>query len=582
MRPSWINGYTRETLAQDAVAALVVTVMLIPQSLAYAMLAGVPPEMGLYASILPLVAYSLVGSSRTLSVGPVAVISLMTAASVRDAVATTGVNYLEATVALALLSGAILILMGALRLGVFTNLLSQPVVAGFITASSIIIIFSQLQHMTGVSAVGDNALLLARQLIQSAGETHFATLIVGVVVIAFLLWARSNLARVFQGFHIRPGLAVSLSRAAPIIAVIVAIAASGLIGLEARGVAVVGEVPSGLPSLSIPMMNLDLWRQLLVPALLLSLIGYVESVSVGKTLAAKRRQSIEPNRELFGLGAANVASALSSGIPVTGGFSRSAVNFEAGAQTQVASLLAAVGIAVAAVFLTPYLSLLPKAVLAATIIVAIIPLIDLRTPGLAWRYSKTDFVAISGTIVFTLLLGVEIGLVFGVVSSIVLHLYKTSRPHIAIVGAVPGTEHFRNVDRHEVVTSPRILTLRVDESLYFANAAYVENRIYGELSANTRIEHVVLMCPAINEIDLSALETLESLNETLKEQGIKFHMSEVKGPVMDCLGKTNFLDNMTGNVYLSQYRAMLDLDPGATGHLTAQTTIHASNEEVEP
>lgn len=571
-----LHGYSRETLAKDSVAAVVVTVMLIPQSLAYAMLAGAPPEMGLYASILPLVAYSLVGSSRTLSVGPVAVISLMTAAAVQGAVAATGASYPEAAVALALLCGIILILMGVLRLGVFTNLLSQPVVAGFITASSLIIILSQLKHVVGVSAEGDNARVLLVQLASSLEHIHAVTLLVGVVVMTYLLWARKYLAGVLESFGIKPGLAALFSRAAPILAVVVAIGASWLMGLEGKGVAVVGAVPSGLPTLSIPGVNLELWRELLVPALLLSLIGYVESVSVGKTLAAKRRQSVAPNRELFGLGAANLASAVSSGIPVTGGFSRSAVNFEAGAQTQVASLLAAAGIAIAAVFLTPFVSLLPKAILAATIIVAIYPLIDLRTPALAWRYSKTDFVAITGTILFTLLFGVELGLVFGVASSIVLHLYKTSRPHIAIVGEVPGTEHFRNVNRHAVVTNPRILTLRVDESLYFANASYVQNRIYCELSANAEIEHVVLMCPAINEIDLSALETLDAVNTTLSEQGIAFHLSEVKGPVMDCLRKTNFLNNLSGNVYLSQHQAILDL----AGASERSSNESKDNEEV--
>ncbi len=557
--PAWLSGYNTQTLSRDGIAAVVVTVMLIPQSLAYAMLAGVPPEMGLYASILPLVAYGLIGSSRTLSVGPVAVISLMTATAVEKAVAGTGASYVEAAVALTLLSGGMLLLMGMLRLGVFTNLLSQPVVAGFITASSIIIIISQVQHLLGVAASGDTAWSLLRGLGAGLSSMNLPTVIVGVAVVAYLAWAKSRLAGLLARLGVPAGAAGSLSRAAPILAVIVVIALSGVLDLQERGVALVGHIPAGLPALGLPAFNPELWRELLLPAFLLSVIGYVESVSIGKTLAARRRQSIAPNRELVGLGAANLASAFSSGIPVTGGFSRSAVNFDAGAETQMASLLAAFGILVAAVTLTPYLGLLPKAVLAATIIVAIAPLVDLRTPVLAWNYSKTDFVAIAGTIVVTLLEGVELGLMFGVASSVALHLYKTSKPHIAIVGQVPGTEHFRNVNRHEVLTDPGILTLRVDESLYFANAAYVENRIYTALAENPAIRHVILMCPAINEIDLSALEALSSINATLREQGVRFHLSEVKGPVMDCLKKSSFLENMTGNVYLSQHQAVTDL-----------------------
>lgn len=555
------TDYRLSTLAADGVAAVVVTVMLIPQSLAYAMLAGVPAQVGLYASILPLIAYALVGSSRTLSVGPVAIISIVTASAVGNAVAATGADYIDATVALAALSGAMLLAMGVLRLGALTNLISNPVVSGFITASSIIIILSQAQYLLGLEVASANPGVLLRELVRRAGETHLATVFVGVAVMAFLAWARQMLPGTLQRAGIARAAAVTLARAAPIIAVLAAIGASHVFGLDEKGVAVIGAVPGGLPVLDLPAFDPALWRELLVPALLLSLIGYVESVSVGKTLAAKRRQRIQPNRELVGLGTANLASALSGGMPVTGGFSRSAVNFDAGAQTQVASILAALGITAAAVFLTPYLTLLPKAVLAATIIVAIFPLIDLRSLHKAWRYSRGDFAAVAATILITLSSGVEYGLLCGVLVSVLLHLYKTSRPHIAIVGEVPGTEHFRNVERHEVITCPHILTLRVDESLYFANAAFVESRIYAELAKDERIEHVILMCPAVNEIDLSALEVLDLVNDTLDELGVKLHLSEVKGPVMDCLKQTEFLERLSGNVYLSQHQALLDLDP---------------------
>ena len=297
--------------------------------------------------------------------------------------------------------------------------------------------------------------------------------------------------------------------------------------------------------------------------MLIAIIGYVESVSVGKTLAAKRGERIDADQELIGLGAANVASAVSGGFPVTGGFSRSVVNFEAGAITPAASLFAALGIAIAAVFLTPLFSYLPKATLAAIIIVAVASLIDFSPLLRAWNYARTDFLAIATTVVLTLLMGVEVGVLCGVIASIGLHLYKTSKPHMAIVGEVPGTEHFRNVDRHAVVTHDNLVSLRVDESLYFANASCVEDTVYQLVADAPNVKHVVLMCPAVNAIDLSALEVLEAINQRLKEAGVSLHLSEVKGPVMDCLSRTDFLQKLSGEVFLSQHQAIQSL---GTGH----------------
>jgi SulP family sulfate permease len=318
----------------------------------------------------------------------------------------------------------------------------------------------------------------------------------------------------------------------------------------------VGDVPRGLPSLTIPVFRQELWLELLDSAVLISIIGYVESVSVGKTLAAKRRQRIDPNQELIGLGAANVASAVSGGFPVTGGFSRSVVNFDAGAVTPAASLFAAIGMTLAALLLTPLLYFLPKATLAAVIIVAVSSLIDFAHLTRAWRYSRTDFLAIAITITVTLLQGVELGVLCGVAVSLMLHLYETSRPHMAVVGEVPGTEHFRNIRRHNVITHEGIVSLRVDESLYFANATYIEDAIYGLIAEDPSVKHVVLMCTAVNAIDLSALEVLESVNERLQEAGVELHLSEVKGPVMDCLEKTDFLSKLGGEVFLSQHMAI--------------------------
>ena len=558
----WLRGYDKRLLTSDLLAAVIVTIMLIPQSLAYALLAGLPAEMGLYASILPLAAYAAFGTSRTLSVGPVAVVSLMTATAVGRIAETGSLGYASAAIAMAGLSGLMLIAMGLLRFGHLANLLSHPVVSGFITASGIIIALSQLRHILGIDAHGENLPTLLGSLFAHVGETNTITLITGVAALALLLWTRRGLGPLLQRLGMGKDTAGMVAKAGPVLAIVLTTLASVFFAFEDRGVALVGNVPQGLPAFGWPPMDLELWRELAVSALLISVIGFVESVSVGKTLAAKRRQRIDANQELIALGAANVTSAGSGGFPVTGGFSRSVVNFDAGAQTQLASVFTALGIALAALFLTPVLYYLPKATLAATIIVAVTSLIDGKILGLAWRYSRSDFIAVAATIVTTLVAGVELGVLAGIGVSIALHLHKTSRPHIAIVGEVPGTEHFRNIERHDVVTYPSIISMRIDESLYFANAGYMESAIYALVAeADERLEHFILQCTAVNEIDLSALEALESVMERLKEQGIALHLSEVKGPVMDALECSDFLQHLTGQVFLSQHQACEALKP---------------------
>ena len=552
----WAKGYNGGLLASDALAGVIVTIMLIPQSLAYALLAGLPAEMGLYASILPLVAYALLGTSRTLSVGPVAVASLMTAAAVRKVAATGTIGYATAAIAMAMLSGGMLLLMGCLRFGFLANFLSHPVVSGFITASGIIIGLSQLRHIFGVGGHGETLPQLLQGLAANLPDFNTVTLVTGVLATAFLFWARRDLKPLLQRLGMTDTAAGFLAKTGAVLVIIVTTLASYLGDFGSRGVALVGAVPSGLPVFTLPTFEAGLWSELAVSALLISIIGFVESVSVGKTLAAKRRQRIDPNQELLALGAANVASGVSGGFPVTGGFSRSVVNFDAGAQTQAASVIAAAGIALAALLLTPVLFFLPKATLAATIIVAVTSLIDFGVIKRAWQYSRSDFIAVVTTIGFTLLLGVELGVLAGIVASIGLHLYKTTRPHIAVVGAVAGTEHFRNVERHNVITHRNIISLRIDESLYFANASYLEDYVYGLVADIDGLEHVILQCTAVNEIDLSALEALEAINHRLREQGLSLNLSEVKGPVMDALQKSHFLRELSGQVFLTHHQAV--------------------------
>ncbi|PJA60937.1 MAG: sodium-independent anion transporter [Rhodobacterales bacterium CG_4_9_14_3_um_filter_71_31] len=557
----WGARYDRDTATSDAVAAVIVTIMLIPQSLAYAMLAGLPPEVGLYASIAPLILYAVFGTSRALAVGPVAVVSLMTAAAVGQVAAQGTPEYWGAAIALALMSGLMLTAMGLLRLGFMANFLSHPVISGFITASGIIIAASQLKHILGVKAGGHNLAEVLASLAQTIGDANPITAVIGVSVAAFLFWARKRLKPLLIAKGLRPRLADVIAKAGPVMAVAASTLAVWGLGLHERGVAIVGAIPSGLPPLALPSLDPALWSSLAVSALLISVVGFVESVSVAQTLAAKRRQRIVPDQELIGLGAANIGAAFTGGFPVTGGFARSVVNFDAGAETPAAGAFTAVGILLAALLLTPLLYFLPVATLAATIIVAVLSLVDLGSLRRTWAYSRPDFAAQLATIALTLGFGVEAGILAGVGLSIFLHLYTSSRPHVAVLGLVPGSEHFRNIRRHDVVTAPHVLMMRIDESLYFANARFLEDHVADAVAADPALRHVVLMCSAVNEIDASALESLEAIDQRLKAAGLRLHLSEVKGPVMDRLKRTDFLDHLSGDVFLTQYDAFHALAP---------------------
>ncbi|MDU8910026.1 sulfate permease [Aestuariicoccus sp. MJ-SS9] len=555
----WGREYDRSAFSDDLTAAVIVTIMLIPQSLAYALLAGLPPEAGIYASIVPIVLYAMFGTSRALAVGPVAVVSLLTASAIGQVAEQGTAGYAVAALTLAFLSGAFLLGLGLLRLGFLANFLSHPVIAGFITASGILIATSQLKHILGISAEGHTLIEMAGSLLTHLGQISVITLIIGVAATGFLFWVRKGLKPLLRNAGLSPKLADVATKAGPVAAVVVTTLSVWIFGLDGQGVKIVGEVPQSLPPFTMPGLSLDLIRQLAVPAIMISIIGFVESVSVAQTLAAKKRQSIDPDQELIGLGAANLGAAFTGGFPVTGGFSRSVVNFDAGARTPAAGVYTAAGLAIAAIGLTPLVYYLPKATLAATIIVAVVSLIDLSILKKTWTYSRSDFAAVLATIVLTLALGVETGVATGVLVSIGLHLYKTSRPHVAEVGLVPGTQHFRNINRHRVETDPELLMLRVDESLYFVNARFLQDLIQTRTSTDCKTRNVVLMCSAVNEIDFSALESLEAINTRLKEIGIGFHLSEVKGPVMDRLRKSHFLDELNGKVFLAQYDAWATL-----------------------
>ncbi|MDC9720095.1 MAG: sulfate permease [Gammaproteobacteria bacterium] len=554
----WLKTYNKGALQADAMAALIVTIMLIPQSLAYAMLAGLPPATGLYASIFPLIAYAFFGSSRTLAVGPVAVISLLSANAVGLAHISSGLDVLTLSMSLALLSGMLMLLMGLFKLGFIANLLGRPVVTGFITAAGILIALGQLKHILGIPLGGHNLPELAQGLQQFGTDIHLVTVVVGGTSIAFLWWARAPLTRLLSRFMSKTA-ASALSKMAPVSAVIISIVLVSSLGLDQQGVKVVGDIPSGLPTLAWPELSGLLVSTLMPSAIMISLIGYVESISVAQTLANKRRQQIDPNHELLGLGAANVASAASGGFAVTGGFSRSVVNFDAGAQTPMAGVFTAVGIALASLYLTPYLALLPKAVLGATIFVAVLTLIEPHEIKFTWRYSKHDFTAMMITIGMVLFVGVEAGVMAGVAATISLMLWRTSRPHTAVVGPIAGSEHFRNIDRHTVAQCEQVIALRIDESLFFGNVRYLDNQLNELLAQNPCIEHLILMASGINHIDSSAVESLLEFNQRLQDKGIKMHLSEVKGPVLDRLQRVQFSEQLSGKIYLSQHQAWQEL-----------------------
>ena len=560
--PEWLRDYRRDWLSGDLTAGLIVTVMLIPQSLAYAMLAGVPPEVGLYASILPLLAYALLGSSMTLAVGPVAVASLMTASSLAPLAAQGTPEYLALAIALALLSGVMLMVAGLLRLGFLAWFLSHPVISGFISGSAVLIAIGQLKYLLGIKFSSTGVLSTVEGLIKHLPETNTVTAGIGIAALVFLFFARARLAGMLKQLGVPPKAADLATKLAPMGAVIASTAVVAALRLDdSAQVSVVGQVPAGLPALSLSLPGWEALNALWVPALLISLVGFVESVSVAQSLAMKRGQRIQPDRELLGIGAANVASALSGGFPVTGGFARSVVNFSAGANTPAAGVISAVMMSVVLIGLTSWFHYLPHTVLSATIIVAVLGLIDTHTLKEAWHYDKADATALLLTFFGVIAFGVEEGIVIGVALSLAVLVWRSSHPHMAVVGRVPGTEHFRNVERHQVDTLPGLIALRIDESIYFANAQLLEEKIESLLLQQPGTRHLLLILSAVNQLDTTALGMLTELEKSLAARQITLHFAEIKGPVLDRLRDTPLGEQMKGRIYLSTHQAFLACAP---------------------
>ncbi len=558
----WGFNYRQADLAGDVIAGVISAIMLIPQSMAYALLAGLPAQVGLYASILPLMLYAILGSSRVLSVGPVAIVALLVANGLAPLATANTSEYVALALVLALLVGLIQVLMGVMRLGFFVNFLSHSVIAGFTTAAAVMIAVGQFKSLLGLKfATPDSFIELVKLTLEHLPETNVFSMVIGLGSLAALLLIKQLLAPLLQQWQVKSALIMPIVRSGPLFVVMLStVAVWGLQLHQVANVKIVGTIPTGLPPFVLPSFNLVTWRTLLPAAIVISLVGYVESIAVAKSLASQRRQKIDANQELIALGTAHLGAALTGGFPVAGGFSRSVVNFAAGANTGLASIITGLLIAIAVLFLTPLFYFLPQSALAATIVVAVIGLIEVKTLRHMWRYNIADALCFLVTFIAVLGLGIETGIIIGVAMSLALFLWRTSSPHIAVVGRVGDTEHFRNIQRHHVQTHPGIMALRVDGSLYFANTKYLEDYILKVIAEQPDIQHLVLVCSAINFIDASALDTLEGLIIDLHGAGVQLYLAEVKGPVFDRLQKIGFIDHLGGDqVFISTHQAMLHL-----------------------
>jgi len=545
--------------ADDLIAAIVVAVLLVPQCLAYALLAGLPPQMGIYASILPLFAYALIGRSRQLSVGPTAVVSIMTAAVVAGF---PEAQRPDIAIILAGMTGLILIGLGLIRGGIIINFVPRPVVSAYITGAALLIIVSQIKHILGVQGSGRTALSMLISLQEHIGQAERVTMLIGFGMIFTLVVNKKFMPRLLLRTGLKRSKARMGARFMPVVLVVAAIIISGLLQLEPRyGVAIVGEVPAGLPLPNIPDLSIGLIEMLMIPAIVVAVVAFVDSMSISQTLAAKSRERSAPNSELLGLGAANIAAALGGAYPVNGSLSRSAVNVAAGGRTRWVGVFTAAFMILAALFLTPYLRVLPLAVLAGLIIVACLSLLDFRQIWRTWRYSRADGLTALLTFLGVVFFGVQWGVLIGVVLAMALHIRMTLKPHMVEVGRIPGTEHYRDVARYNVETVENIVTLRMDESLYYANARYLEDKVALIVKDNPDMEHLILMCPAVNRIDASALDSLFVIMGRLKALEIKLHLSELHSSVKERLHRSNFIDRLTGEIFLSHHEAITALEP---------------------
>ncbi len=555
----WLKTYTRQDFNSDLFAGIITAILLVPQGIAYAILAGLPPQLGLYASILPPVLYALFGTSRTLSVGPVSIAAIMIASALNTPEISALGNLVQSALILSAESGLIMLLMALLRMGGLVNFISHPVLTGFTSGASLLIIGSQLPQLAGLKSPScgfDGACY--RDYLSGYNSS---TVIIGVAALVMLIAFGKPLTSLLKKAGLKLALVTAISKCGPLLTVLLATLAVGYFGLTLHNkVAVVGVVPAGFPALSLDFIDLQKWRLLLPGAAFIALIAYVESVAIAKVTANLRGEKIVPNQELIALGVANLATAISGGMPVAGGFSRTMVNFSAGARTQMAMLIAAGILALAVIFFSPWFENIPKAALAAIILVAIIPLVRLDSIVHTWHYDRGDGIAEIVTLLGVLVLGIEEGISLGIILTFISYLRKTSQPHIAVVGRIPETGHYRNIKRHQVETWEHLLLLRIDESITFANVNFIENFITAELKHQANIKHIILIFTSVSDVDATALEALENLNHALQASGLTMHLSDAKGPVLDKLKKTNFIKQLEpGKVFFHTEDAIKEL-----------------------
>lgn len=540
---TWLPNYSRQDFNSDLFAGIITAILLVPQGIAYAILAGLPPQLGLYASILPPILYALWGSSRTLSVGPVSIAAIMIASALSAPAALALADPVNSTLILSMATGLTLLFMATLKMGGLVNFISHPVLTGFTSGAALLIIASQLPQLAGLKSLNCTLNLECySRYLQTFNPT---TLTLAVTALSFLWFFGKPLSALLNKLGFSAASNTAISKCGPLLTIVLATTAVSYFDLHSQAqVAVVGDVPAGLPAINLDFGNLAAWRVLYPSAAFIALIAYVESVAIAKVTANLRGEKIIPNQELIALGAANLATALTGGMPVAGGFSRTMVNYAAGAKTQMATIIAASLLALAVVFFTPWFANIPKAVLAAIILVAIIPLVRLQNIVHAWHYDRGDGIAEAMTLLGVLVLGIEEGITVGIVLTIASHLRKTSHPHIAIVGRIPGSEQFRNVKRHQVETWKHLLLLRIDENMTFANINYIEDYLAQALIEQPSVEHVVLIFTSVSDIDSTALEALEMINQHLQRVGKTLNIAEAKGPVLDKLHKTDFLQQL--------------------------------------
>ncbi|MBA4535957.1 solute carrier family 26 protein [Bacillus aquiflavi] len=533
----WIRNYNKTDLTGDLQAGLIVAIMLIPQGMAYAMLAGLPPVIGLYASTVPLIIYALFGTSRQLAVGPVAMVSLLVLAGVSTIAEPGSKEYISLVLLLALMIGVIQFLMGLFKLGFIVNFLSHGVISAFTSAAAIIIGLSQLKELLGIKIESSNVFGKLWEVINKFTEIHVTTFVVGIISILLLVGLKKFLPKV----------------PAPLVVVVLSTLSVYFLNLEEKGVKIVGSVPQGLPSLSFPSFDMNALVALLPIALTISFVGFMESIAMAKAIAAKEKYKVDANKELIGLGLANVGGSFFSAYPVTGGFSRSAVNYQAGARTPLASVITAVLIILTLLFFTPLFYYLPKAVLAAIIMVAVYGLIDFNESKELFKIQKTDGFTWLITFLATLTLGIEQGILIGAAFSLIIFIWRSANPHVAELGLLETESVYKNINRYpNAKIDPEVLIFRVDSSLYFANMTFLEDKLCDAASKKERLKWIILDFSGVNSIDAVAIHSFEDLIANCSKGEVKFLAAGMKGPVLDLFKKSEIKEKL-GNRFKYHY-----------------------------